>query len=268
MLSFNNLGNLGRLGNQMFQYAALRGIATKFGYDYCLPPDNYIGVEDSNVRNSDITLFECFKIPDAPRLYTNLPTKKEPYHALDKDIWYNCPDNINLYGFYQTEIYFRDIESDIRNAFIFVEDIKQPCEEYFYNNFKDTKVISLHVRRGDYLDSDHWTPLKGDRFFQYYKKALSYFDNDIPVMVFSDGIEWCKKQELFTGDRFSFSDSKSTGIDLCLQSLCNYHIIATSSFSWWGSWLAKSEKTIVPKNWFGENKPYINGLYLKDWKII
>lgn len=262
MLSCNNLGNLGQLGNQMFQYAALRGIATKFGYDYCLPPDDYIGVEDSNVRNSDITLFECFKIPDAPRLYTNLPTKKEPYHTFDKDIWYNCSDNINLYGFYQSEIYFKHIESDIRKAFTFVEDIKQPCEEYFYNNFKDTKVISLHVRRGDYLGQSYC--LKGDRFFQYYKEALSYFDNDITVIVFSDDIEWCKKYELFVGDRFSFSDNKSTGMDLYLQSLCTYHIIANSTFSWWGSWLAKSEKTIAPKNWY-KDIPYVDGLYLKDW---
>ena len=86
-------------------------------------------------------------------------------------------------------------------------------------------------------------------------------------MIFSDDIEWCKEQEMFKGYRFHFYDSQSTGIDLCLQSLCTYHIIANSSFSWWGSWLAKSEKTIAPKNWRG-SLPYVEGLYLKDWVVI
>ena len=64
MLANDNLGNLGRLGNQMFQYASLRGIAEKHGYDYCLPPIEVFGVNDTMVVNSDINIFECFNIPD------------------------------------------------------------------------------------------------------------------------------------------------------------------------------------------------------------
>ena len=66
MLANDDLGNLGRLGNQMFQYTSLRGLASKHGYEYCLPPRAVVATRDSNCVNSDITMFECFNIPDAP----------------------------------------------------------------------------------------------------------------------------------------------------------------------------------------------------------
>ena len=49
------------------------------------------------------------------------------------------------------------------------------------------------------------------------------------------------------------SEDNDTDIDLCLMSKCNYHIIANSSFSWWGAWLADSEHVIAPKNWFSDS---------------
>ena len=69
MLANDDLGNLGRLGNQMFQYTALRGLAAKHGYEYCLPPREVVATRDINCVNSDITMFECFKIPDAPKMF-------------------------------------------------------------------------------------------------------------------------------------------------------------------------------------------------------
>ena len=94
--------------------------------------------------------------------------------------------------------------------------------------------------------------------------------SDIPVMVFSDDIKWCGEQDIFQGDRFILSEGNNTAVDLCLQSLCTYHIIANSSFSWWGSWLAKSKKTIAPRNWFaGQNKDKdVSDLYLPQWVLI
>jgi hypothetical protein len=93
---------------------------------------------------------------------------------------------------------------------------------------------------------------------------------DIPVMVFSDGIEWCKEQELFQDDRFIFAEGNNTGVDLCLQSLCTYHIIANSSFSWWGAWLAKSDKIIAPKKWFSGNciDKSVKDMEFGNWKWI
>ena len=75
---------------------------------------------------------------------------------------------------------------------------------------------------------------------------------------------------MFLNPRFKFIKSNNIQIDLCLMTMCNYHVIANSSFSWWGSWLANSEKTIAPKNWFGGDCINHNtqDLYLSDWIII
>lgn len=267
MLANDDLGNLGRLGNQMFQYTSLRGLASKHGYEYCLPPREVVATRDLNVVSSDITMFECFKIPDAPKYVTNFPKVTESCFELDQNLWNNCPDNISLYGYFQTEKYFKHIEEDIRTAFTFVDEIRQPTEEAFKLNFGDTEVISIHVRRGDYLLHEHHIK----QSVEYYSESLFNMPKDIPVMIFSDGIEWCKEQKLFQGDRFIFSERNSTGVDLCLQSLCTYHIIGNSSFSWWGSWLSRSKKTIAPSSWFHEvlyKDKNTKDLYLKDWIVI
>jgi hypothetical protein len=266
MLANDDLGNLGRLGNQMFQYTSLRGLAAKHGYEYCLPPRSVVAKSDLNCANSDITIFECFELPDAPKRVTNFQKVMESNFGLDENLWNNCPDNISLYGYFQTEKYFKHIGDDIRTAFTFADVIKQPTEEAFKSNFGDTEVIAIHLRRGDYLKYPHH-PVQS---LEYYSEGLSHMPEDIPVMIFSDDIEWCKEQKLFQGDRFIFAEGNNTGVDLCLQSLCTYHIIANSSFSWWGSWLAKSKKTVAPKNWF--SGPYTDkdtsDLYLPEWIII
>jgi len=264
MLANDDLGNLGRLGNQMFQYTALRGLSQKHGYEYCLPPREVVATRDINVVNSDTTLFETFKIPDAPRCVSNFPKAMESTHGLDLNLWNNCPDNVSLYGYFQTEKYFKHIEDEIRESFIFVDEIAEPTEDKFKSSFGSEEVIAVHVRRGDYLLNDahiKQTP-------EYYERGLSILPENIPVLIFSDGIDWCKDQEVFTGERFFFSEDNNTSVDLCLQSLCTYHIIGNSSFSWWGSWLAKSKKTIAPKEWFGGDYKDDYDLYLDGWVVL
>jgi hypothetical protein len=88
------------------------------------------------------------------------------------------------------------------------------------------------------------------------------------VIVFSDDPEWCKKQ--FSQNSFIISPFEDPFFDLCLMTLCDYHIIANSSFSWWGSWLANSKQTIAPKKWFCGEFSNLNtaDLYLSSWIII
>jgi hypothetical protein len=266
MISFNYLGNLGRLGNQMFQYAALVGIASKHRYDYCLPPREVVATADPLCLKSDITIFECFNIPDVEKQITDYPTVRHNGHGFDSQLFDTCEDNKNLYGYFQTEKYFSHIEERVRKEFTFIDQIKIPTEEMFYDHFDDTEVISLHIRRGDYVTN----PNHPVQSLEYYKKALRMLDQYLPVFVFSDDIEWCKEQKLFDDDRFIFSEDNNTGVDLCLQSLCKYHIIANSSFSWWGAWLAKSKQIIAPKNWFSgkcsEND--MNDVSFGNWSYI
>jgi hypothetical protein len=241
MIGFNHLGRHGRLGNQMFQYAALRGIAALKGYSFCIP--------ESKFRDqwNDHQLFEAFNL-------TNLNTRKilpanyyqeEQFHY-DQDYVDNCPDNVNVYGYFQTEKYFSHISDSIREDFTFKSEILDPCK----NAFDFDELISLHIRRTDFVEkSDDHPPCS----LEYYQKALEQFNSNIPVMIFSDDIPWCKEQELFSSDRFLFSENEWNLIDLCLMSMCTHHIIANSTFSWWGAWLSGSGNVIGPSNWFGNS---------------
>lgn len=264
MISFNNLGNLGRLANQMFQYAAIKGIAANRGFEFCLPPKEVFGVKDPMVKNSDTNLYECFLLSPFSRTISNNQQYVEQTFAFDENLFNNCPDNLDLVGYFQTEKYFKHIEDEIREDFTFSSDVLDPSKEQFQSVFGDSEVISLHVRRGDYVGhSAH--PVQS---MEYYENALSKFDSDIPVLVFSDDPDWC--MNTFVDDRFSVSETGDTRIDLCLMSMCDYHIIANSSYSWWGSWLANSKKTIAPSNWFSGELSHkdTKDIYCEGWEII
>lgn len=250
MLAFNHLGKLGRLGNQMFQYASLRGIARNRGYDFCIPNHREV-LKDPYGFDVKIELFYPFNmtyvLPHNIKLLDRgyAPIAQEKQFHFDETLFNMCPDEITLAGFFQSEKYFNHIEDEIREDFSFKNEILEPCKE-MVGSIRD--VISLHVRRTDYLKNPNHTTLDLD----YYIKALECFDSDIPVIIFSDDISWCKKQKIFDSDRFMISESKDQYVDLCLMTLCKYHIIANSSFSWWGAWLSNSNKVIAPIQWFGE----------------
>jgi len=243
MISINRLGNLGRLANQMFQYASLKGIARNRGYEYCLPPRKYFGLNDDNVKNSDVIIYDVFpNILKSNRFEFNQANAlMERRHDFDEELFMNCPDGVDLLGYFQTEKYFKHIEDEIRKDFSFDQELLETCK-----GFIEDDTISLHIRRGDYVVN----PNHPTQTMEYYEKALAKLP-ELPVIVFSDDSDWCKDQELFDDDRFMIAEGNSTDCDLCLMSLCKYHIIANSSFSWWGAWLANSKQVIAPKNWFG-----------------
>ena len=243
MIGFDRLGKNGRFGNQMFQYAALKGIARKNNYDFCIPsgPKTEMNFYDEENQHK---LFIAFEMPDA-NVADNFSGAylQESMCKFDKKLFENCQDNINLYGFFQTEKYFKHIEDEIKKDFTFKRDWLEPCKE----SFDGKEYIGLHIRRTDYVQKQNFHPLCT---LDYYERALKELP-DIPVIIVSDDPEWCKNQKLFESDRFSISDSNSNIIDMCILSLCKYHIIANSSFSWWGAWLAESQKVIAPKIWYG-----------------
>lgn len=263
MITFNKLGNLGRLGNQMFQYAALKGIANHRGYEYAIPPKRLFGVEDKNVRcDLEATIYDVFNLNSIEQRTSTYPVLMEKDHAFDSNLFKKCPDNVDLMGYFQTPKYFDHIKDELLADFTFNKEIFNLCQSFL----DESEYISLHIRRGDYVNSQHYHTLLD---LEYYEKSLTYFSSDIPVIVFSDDSEWCKQQEIFSSDRFFISENNQTGIDLCIMTMCDYHIIANSSLSWWGSYLSNSKKTVSPKNWFNENKGYdCSDKYLKDWIVI
>ena len=282
MIGFNNLGNMGRLGNQMFEYAALRGIAANKGYEWCIPPFNRRGIEN-------YSLDRAFILPSVQNRNLmvldqgHAPVVGERYYHFDKELMDLCPDNMSLNGFFQTEKYFKHIEDEIRKEFTFHDDIEGPCMEMM--DSLDTPPIFLHVRRGDpnltdprgfkwsYTEcSDQHPP----QHIEYYEKALKEFPDDVPVLICSDSPDWVQEQEIFEPDRFIISmpeDKYDDGsyepfIDLCLMSLCSGGIIANCSMSWWGAWLQKGKgKVVAPKMWFGPAYPNndTKDLYPEGW---
>jgi hypothetical protein len=261
MIGYNHLGKNGRLGNQMFQYASLRGIADKHGYDFMIPESNL--KDEWNYHQ----LFEAFvltNLENTGHVSENFYKEKENgTHIFNSEYVNNCPDNVSLYGFFQSEKYFQHIAESIREDFIFKDEILNPCKEEF--NFD--KVISIHIRRGDYINKSHYHPLCE---MEYYENALEKFDYNIPVIIFSDDIKWCKKQSLFSSDRFMVSDTGWNLVDLCLMTMCSHHIIANSSFSWWGAWLSRSDNVIAPKKWYGPaaKKLLTDDLIPERWQTL
>lgn len=263
MIGFNALGKLGRLGNQMFQFAALKGIARNRRFQYCIPPSN------NENEWEDHQLFNYFKLTDSKQLniqYVDFdyPTVIESGFSFDEELFNNCPDEVSLHGYFQTEKYFKHIKNEIRQDFQFKEEILIPAKNtisYWKN------PISLHIRRTDYLNNPNHTALDMD----YYENALSKFDDSSEVIIFSDDPQWCMNQKLFESDRFMVSQTGSNYLDLCLMTLCSGHIIANSSFSWWGAWLSESNQVVAPSRWFdGSNNEHLDtkDLYLSEWIVL
>jgi hypothetical protein len=148
--------------------------------------------------------------------------------------------------FFITKKYFLHAVDKVKEDFTFKEEVVKDVSDY-RSQIESNEVISLHIRRGDYLKY----PWHGCCPLEYYEKALSLLDDNTPVIIFSDDPEWCVQQEIFESDRFYVSEHNGNAFDMCLMTLCDYHIIANSSFSWWGAWLANSKEVYAPQHWFG-----------------
>ena len=263
MIGNDRIGSNGRLGNQMFQYASMRGIAASRGYDWVVPPEDYN-------HTSNYGLFETFNMSTVkPKNigFVRGQVVQENNHCFSQDFFDECPDNSTLEGFFQTEKYFKNVEDDIRADFTFKNDYLKPCKEYI--DSIETPPIFLHIRQADNIGREQFHPILP---ISYFEDALKNWSDDIPCFVFTDDIDWCKSQEFFQQDRFLFNDNNNRyeyksmdglgkmqnsllpQVDLCLMSLCSGGIIANSSFSWWGAWLQNDRGKVVapdPKKWFG-----------------
>jgi hypothetical protein len=163
----------------------------------------------------------------------------------------------NLHGYFQSEKYFEDCKDAIR-------------KEYKFKNPKVSSpianTVSLHVRRGDYTQHPNHHPLCD---LEYYHKAMKEFEG-YDFLVFSDDKEWCK--ETFKQKNVRVSEVEDAIEELEMMSWCDHHIIANSTFSWWGAWLGHNEdkRVVAPKTWFGSayHNHNTKDIYCEDWKIL
>ncbi len=218
-ITFSQLGNQGRLGNQLFQMTAAICLALSNNDNYQFPSWKY---------EPYFNLHNCFSNNFA---YTS--TYNEP-HFHYTHIPYQ--PNLNLSGYFQSYKYMIGHEDFIKNKFIPINKIEAM-----------PNTTSIHVRRGDYVLQQQFHPIMT---MDYYKKAIDICNTE-KYYIFSDDIVWCKSK--FVGSQFIFADGNHETIDMAMMSKCQNIIMANSSFSWWAGWLGEKEdkKIIYPKQWFG-----------------
>ena len=179
-ISYNRLGSNGRLGNQMFQYAGLRGIANYNNLDWKIPPYDYN-------HKDNYALFETFELKHCQPQnigFNEALTVTEKTHAFDESLFY-CTNGVNIDAYLQCEDYFIHIADQIREDFTFKKVFLDPCKEYI--DSLDSPPIFLHIRQSDNIGREEYHPILPIRFFE---SALEYFDEETPCFVFTDDIEW------------------------------------------------------------------------------
>lgn len=264
----------GGLGNQMFQYAAGHSIASRLKTEHCLDIRSY---KTDQVRSFGLDKFNISAgiapqevLPPAKHesllryaLWKSLCLKPKllKEHKLDLDkIERKHKSTSYLSGHWFSEEYFQNFAADLRKEFRLANELS----DYGSNILKTIKgstAISIHIRRGDYVNSEYWKSKLGTCSLGYYYNGLEYITSRVGVgfniFVFSDDIDWAGKKLRIDKKMFFVSNSESSGPheDLMLMASCSHHIIANSTFSWWGAWLnARPDKIVVCPDPFYNDK--------------
>jgi len=269
---------IGGLGNQMFQYAAGRNLAIKNNTILKL---DISGFKDYKLRNYDLGRFKILEdiatsedlsgviFPSDGSIHKvrkylkikiadvqHIQFIKEQENDFQPEIL-TLGDSIYLDGYWQSEQYFSDIKDVIRKEFT-VKGVPDPINESYLGKIIDCESVSVHVRRGDYVSNPTTAQVHGFLGLEYYQMALDIILEKIDephFFVFSDDPDWAERNlKPDAPIAYIKHNGAKNYEDLRLMSTCKHHIIANSSFSWWGAWLAPDEnKTVIgPSRWFSD----------------
>ncbi len=238
-VTFASLGKFGRVGNSLFQVAAVLGYSIKHGVTPIFPKWY------CDYTKKDMSVY--FKNPVIQELqpYMIKNFYEEPfYHYSEIPVL----ESVSLHGYYQSEKYFENCRWLIEHHF-------EPAR-WVIDKFKDkywtwlnTNCCAIHVRRGDYVGNAYHEVCDID----YYNRAIELIKSKTTIdnfVVFSDDIAWCK--ENFPKE-FIFIEGNTDIEDLFLGGFCKHVIGCNSSFSWWMFNLDQMRLGIFPDRWFGES---------------
>lgn len=252
---------MGGLGNYLFQIAATYAYSLNFSKNFSVDVSDTMVVHKP-VSNYLDNIFRKIK-------FVNNESFSQFFHQSGHH-FETIPffdSNLKLVGHFQSEKYFSDFESQIKNLF----EIDYITKKYLtqkYSNLSKNPNCSVHVRRGDYLNHPHHHPVLKK---EYYESIINQFDTDTVFYIFSDDLNWCKENFNFIKNKILVQDNADFQ-DLYLMSMCDNNIIANSSFSWWGAWLNPNvnKKIYAPKNWFGPAYSHFNmdDTYPESWQVI
>jgi hypothetical protein len=271
----------GGLGNQLFQYSTGRAIALRTGTELQLDLSEIGNYRGPNVTDRPLHL----NIFDFPANYVDYTEKnnlqRAIYEKLGSMLWLvskdaavkiagvykddqtykydqrvnELPGDMHLKGYWQSEEYFKSYDEKIREE-VSIPDPPVGKNREWYEQICDTESLSVHVRRGDYVNLDRALPP------EYYRKAFRKMVEIAAisdVFVFSDDMKWVRehRQELIPHDAefdlnyVECNDGSTAHEDLRLMRACDHHIVANSTCSWWGAWLDESDskRIIAPNYW-------------------
>ena len=259
------------MGNQLFQYALGKYLALKDGTRLNLDIGTY---KQNTLRQYALYHFDIEEMFCAGKEKKRLEQKEyfrrklkrigfsvKPYWYTEQKPGYDdyiqqLTGNVYLEGFWQSEKYFKPIENIIRKEFIVKEPPSHKNKQYL-NEIGSVNAVSLHVRRGDYVLDEVTNAVHGVCDIGYYSEAISRMAaaiSDPRFYIFSDDIEWAKTNLSINRYPVTYIDHNVSADyeDIRLMYSCKHHIIANSSFSWWGAWLNNygGKKVIAPKKWF------------------
>ncbi len=253
----------GQLGNQMFQIATATSLALDHGAEAYFP--ELLTSEKEGIPVNRELVFSQLKItPPADSIskvhhepaFTYSPI---PFQA-----------GMKIHGYFQSWKYFDHHRKEIQELFAPSPAILAHLESHYGDIIADPKGVAVHIRTYFNADPQHQIyPLNGKK---YVCKAMQSFPRGFHFYVFSDDIEWCKKDLQGIPGNIKFIQTEHYIYDFYLQSLCRHNIISNSTFSWWAAYIGKknSKKIVLaPKEWFQpETGLKSDDLIPPDWFVI
>jgi hypothetical protein len=266
----------GGLGNQLFQYAMGRRLSLLFKTDLKFDLTAYTANSHA-LRAFELSNFNLeIKVADGREilLYSSpnpllrifakniLSIKVVQEKSFDFDPTYeSLGGKLYLQGYWQTERYFNSIESIIRSDLQFKHIPSDNNQEILKRIHSVKNSVSLHIRRGDYVQNRSIFNYHGVCSEEYYQSAVDFISEKVTdpfFFIFSDDVKWVADNFKIRSPYLivDINSPETSYEDLRLMSTCKHNIIANSSFSWWGAWLNANLKKIVvaPKRWFANEE--------------
>jgi hypothetical protein len=284
---------LGGLGNQMFQYACGRAVAARAGSRLLLDTSDIALSTPAVRRRHQLHVFNIKAKPVSSEVMERLfelpknlyqwqewiesGGKRPPMSRLVERYFHFDPailhagDNVYLDGFFQSEKYFLDQVEIIRRDFTLRLGLEFRMNRDLLPQVEQCESVSIHVRRGDYASDKKTNQFHGLCPPEYYRRCLEHVAAQVrnPVFfLFSDEPDWVRENLHLSQPVTLVSNGRLKDYEeLRLMSLCRHHIIANSSFSWWGAWLDPRPDKIVcaPEHWFADKLINTSDLIPEGW---
>lgn len=281
----------GGLGNQLFQYAAGRALSIQYGTD--LVADTRLYQKDrfrsylldqyfTAFSPEDVLLRERLTLPPARNripafLLWRMTCGRRLRYAREAGMPYDASlsclgPNVYLHGYWQTERYFAGI-ADLLHKELELRHPPDARNAAYLERLAGRVSVSMHVRRGDYVSNPKAARVHGTCSIDYYQRAtkrIAEQTGEDPVFhIFSDDPEWTSQNLRlpFETSYVTHNDTDHATDDLRLMAACNHHVVANSTFSWWGAWLNPSPDKIVVacREWFRDPTKDARDLVPQDW---